>query len=72
MVHSHKILLWIGSAIGISVATAWALTMHHSHAEYVTRPEMQQIRDDIRELRQEMSEQFRLLLEKVMHDANTR
>jgi hypothetical protein len=75
----HRILIWIGGAIGISVGAAWAMMLNHAHPEYVLRSEMSVVyeqmkamQEDIRDMRGDISDQFRLLLERLQRDADRR
>ena len=61
------VLLWIGSAIAISVVTGWALVQSHSHPKLVTRTELMQdiaeMKRDIRELRNKQEFQLDAIIQ---------
>jgi hypothetical protein len=78
MIRVSRILLWIGGAIGISVGAAWAMVLNHAHPQYVQRTELeslvreiQTMQQDVRDLKSDMSNQMRLLLDRLT-DGNSR
>lgn len=47
-------LLALGVAIGVCVAAAWAMVGAHSHDTAISRPEFESLRQDVREIREEV------------------
>jgi hypothetical protein len=67
---SHQILIWIGCAIAVCVAVAWALTTSHFHPENVSQTEMSRVidyqkslKDDIRHIDEKIDKQTTIIQE---------
>lgn len=67
------VLLWIGGAIGICMAASWAMMQHHAHPNFATQMELNRVHDRIKEVRNDIKELQRVLLEKLSQlNGNTR
>lgn len=56
------VLLWIGSAIAISVIVGWTLVQSHNHPEFVTHDNLMQ---DIAEIKKDVRESHRRQTDKL-------